>query len=138
MPLRFLCPACHQLLSIATRKAGSEVDCPKCRSTIIVPAMHSAGTDVSNPFDEAALEETLSVIESSRAAPAKPPATAAPSSNSAASGGLLHGEKSKPQREMPDGDSIVISRRVLYLQAGLLALVAVIAFICGYFIGAAR
>ena len=37
MPIRFRCPGCEGLLSIATRKAGAEIGCPKCGEGLIVP-----------------------------------------------------------------------------------------------------
>ncbi|HWG43890.1 MAG TPA: hypothetical protein VN688_14025, partial [Gemmataceae bacterium] len=37
MPINFACPRCMRRLSIATRKAGSEVGCPACKQKIIVP-----------------------------------------------------------------------------------------------------
>ena len=37
MPIRFRCVYCGQLLSIATRKAGMPVDCPKCSHPNSVP-----------------------------------------------------------------------------------------------------
>ena len=132
MPVRFLCPACHQLLSIASRKVGSEVDCPKSRSTIIVPDPHNdPATEPSNPFEHAGLEEALSAI-SIRETPA--PKTAPPS-NSLPATPLLHQPPSISPKTSGDDSFVVISRRVLYLQAALLALVAIVAFVCGYVIG---
>jgi phage FluMu protein Com len=37
MPIRFRCDYCGQLLSIASRKAGSTVHCPKCQHENVVP-----------------------------------------------------------------------------------------------------
>lgn len=37
MPIRFRCPGCEALLSIARRKSGTEIACPKCREALIVP-----------------------------------------------------------------------------------------------------
>ncbi len=37
MPIRFPCQACGRLLSIAQRKIGASIDCPKCGHTQIVP-----------------------------------------------------------------------------------------------------
>ena len=37
MPIRFRCQHCHQLMGIARRKAGSEVQCPTCRHSVVVP-----------------------------------------------------------------------------------------------------
>ncbi|CAN5621566.1 hypothetical protein BH11PLA2_BH11PLA2_52800 [soil metagenome] len=49
MPINFRCHACDRTLSIATRKAGTQVNCPKCGVKVLVPA--SAGVAVeSNPL----------------------------------------------------------------------------------------
>jgi predicted RNA-binding Zn-ribbon protein involved in translation (DUF1610 family) len=37
MPIRFPCTACGQLLGIATRKVGTEINCPTCGLAVIVP-----------------------------------------------------------------------------------------------------
>jgi hypothetical protein len=131
MPVRFLCPACHQLLSIATRKIGSEVDCPKCRSTILVPdPQQSKPRATANPFEHGGIDQALSAIASGTTGMPSPPAVSAKTSPTAAE--LL---QHPPNDTTRDDSLIVISRRTLYLQAVLLALVAVIAFVCGYVIG---
>lgn len=38
MPIRFRCPDCEAMLSIATRKAGTPIACPKCGEEVLVPA----------------------------------------------------------------------------------------------------
>jgi DNA-directed RNA polymerase subunit M/transcription elongation factor TFIIS len=38
MPIRFRCPNCETLLSIARRKAGTEIVCPKCTDEVLVPS----------------------------------------------------------------------------------------------------
>jgi phage FluMu protein Com len=57
MAIRFHCRRCNQLLAIATRKAGTEIHCPKCGETQLVPAQ---GTPLEAPpvaaSDAAALE----------------------------------------------------------------------------------
>ncbi len=132
MPVRFLCPACHQLLSIATRKIGSEVDCPKCRSTILVPdPQQPTRSEVANPFEQGGLEQALAAITSgAKSAPGPSPA---PPKNSPSAAELL--QRPAAQRPPSDDSLIVISRRTLYLQALLLAIVAIVAFVCGYVIG---
>lgn len=45
MPIRFRCQHCQQLMSIATRKAGCEVPCPRCQRTTVVPAPPAAPPD---------------------------------------------------------------------------------------------
>ncbi|MGL4420601.1 MAG: hypothetical protein ACRCZF_08045 [Gemmataceae bacterium] len=37
MPIRFRCRNCRTTLSIATRKAGTEIQCPQCQSMVTVP-----------------------------------------------------------------------------------------------------
>lgn len=37
MPIKFRCPSCRGRLSIARRKAGTEVVCPSCSSPVVVP-----------------------------------------------------------------------------------------------------
>ncbi len=46
MPIRFRCPTCTGLMSIASRKANSVVACPKCGEQVIVPATEPAGVAV--------------------------------------------------------------------------------------------
>jgi DNA-directed RNA polymerase subunit RPC12/RpoP len=135
MPVRFLCPACHQLLSISTRKIGSEVDCPKCRSTILVPdPQQSARREVADPFEQGGLEQALAAISSGPTSAPRP--SAAPPRNSPSAAELLQ-RPAAAQRRPSDDSLIVISRRTLYLQALLLAIVAVVAFLSGYAIGSA-
>lgn len=37
MPIQFRCPCCDRRLSVATRKAGTEANCPGCGSPLTVP-----------------------------------------------------------------------------------------------------
>ena len=133
MPVRFLCPVCHQLLSIATRKIGSEVDCPKCRSTILVPDPQQPARELANPFEQGGVEQALASISSG--ATSAPGPSARPPKNSPSAAELL--QRPAAQRPTSDDSLIVISRRTLYLQAVLLAIVAIVAFVCGYVIGSA-
>ena len=135
MPVRFLCPACHQLLSIASRKVGSEVDCPKCRSIIIVPdPRDEQAAEPSNPFEHAGLEQVLSAISEHETLAPK----TGPLKDSLPATSLLHQPPTKSPKTSGDDSFVVISRRVLYLQAALLALVAIVAFVCGYLIGSGK
>ncbi|MDZ7617381.1 MAG: hypothetical protein U1E05_10270 [Patescibacteria group bacterium] len=42
MPIRFHCKRCDQLLGIASRKIGNEIECPKCGLGQIVPSEEAA------------------------------------------------------------------------------------------------
>jgi hypothetical protein len=37
MPIRFRCKYCNQLMGIARRKVGTEVECPTCKGKLLVP-----------------------------------------------------------------------------------------------------
>ncbi len=61
MPIRFRCDYCGQLLSIAARKAGATIHCPKCQHDNTVPTemtisaskrTHSSRFFESSRFDE--------------------------------------------------------------------------------------
>ena len=45
MPIRFRCRRCNVLLSISSRKAGSEINCPKCSVAQTVPAADATASD---------------------------------------------------------------------------------------------
>lgn len=52
MPIQYRCPACDQLLSISTRKAGHEVPCPQCGGITIVPQPEPSADEVAPPAPE--------------------------------------------------------------------------------------
>jgi len=44
MDIIFNCPKCEQELEVDSAGAGSQIDCPSCRETIVIPQPGSAGT----------------------------------------------------------------------------------------------
>ena len=86
MPIRFRCPHCQGLSSIATRRAGSIVACPTCGQDVLVPEHDLfAASPVIPPLEESTASpqpaaEFADVAESSPAPPAEatPPVAAAP------------------------------------------------------------
>ncbi len=62
MPIRFQCDQCGQHLSIARRKAGSQIDCPTCKVSQHVPGEVSA-EDPGEQIEEGALEEESLEVE---------------------------------------------------------------------------
>jgi DNA-directed RNA polymerase subunit RPC12/RpoP len=83
MPVRFRCTECRALLSIASRKAGATVQCPRCRTAVTVPgSVESAtsaestdfGLDVESPTDKDWQREPPPV-------PNQPPAWATPATD---------------------------------------------------------
>jgi len=45
MPIRFRCPHCTRLLGIATRKAGTDINCPQCGRPLTVPVQDDRNLD---------------------------------------------------------------------------------------------
>jgi phage FluMu protein Com len=54
MPIRFRCRHCHQLMGIARRKAGTEVQCPTCRQNVVVPGEDEVPSVVAPQADPSA------------------------------------------------------------------------------------
>jgi biopolymer transport protein ExbD len=83
MPIQYRCPHCNQFLSIATRMAGRQVDCPTCGSSTLVPAQSTlppAFQPIRSP-----VEESLTPPEAeSSPVPADLPAERAPRDEAAA------------------------------------------------------
>ena len=84
MPIRFRCTYCHQLMGIARRKAGTEVECPTCKGKVLVPASSDEHVPVppaaanAPPFFEQPDFEFLNIPQKPEPALAAPPQPAAP------------------------------------------------------------
>ncbi|HWC89811.1 MAG TPA: hypothetical protein VG433_09150 [Pirellulales bacterium] len=130
-------------MSVASRKVGSQVHCPKCLEPIVVPAKsatqseagdrHSARppelkgalrpggdgpADVGSHWasERVEYEDVAAVIGS---APVSPPA----------------GEKAQPLTQTSGKHHVPVSRRVLYLQAVIILVVSLGALWAGYHLG---
>src|SRR4051812_27959976 len=57
MPIKFRCTYCNQLMGIAHRKAGTEVDCPTCKGKVLVPPTNPDAPAQSAPPAPAPLFE---------------------------------------------------------------------------------
>jgi hypothetical protein len=110
MPVRFRCHGCQRVLSALDRKIGAAVNCPGCGTLLTVPTGDNVPTPPTVPsHPESALEVVDAMRESDRA-------------GRQAHAGDGHGQ-------------ILLSRRVLYAQAALIAVAAAAAFVGGYFVG---
>ncbi len=83
MPVRFRCRYCNQLLGIAHRKVGMEVNCPTCHHAVVVPPHDSPDVDQPAPrkdplFEGSDLDALLkpAIVPSPEPAKAAPPAPA--------------------------------------------------------------
>jgi hypothetical protein len=148
MPVDFICPQCQQLLAVPRRKVGTTIDCPRCGEPALVePALVEAGQasvvargkagPMAGAFDEIVLM------------PSSPPLTVAPPPSALPRTALpktarppqswtdpVEPRESRPQRltgrvESYD-DMLLISRRIVYMQAVLFCVVAGVAFAAGW------
>jgi len=161
MPIRFHCKRCQQLLGIASRKAGSEIQCPKCGIAQVVPSQEAAAaalamtqfakTDVvtGNAADLVVYDDEPSVIETPRPRPQEPAAKQAVAVQKSSAKQAVAAEKpsaatvSAPAaaqlappagRSVPQG-MILFPRRSYYVQGFLFVILAAAAFGAGYLIG---
>ncbi|MCS7306802.1 MAG: hypothetical protein NZ602_17040 [Thermoguttaceae bacterium] len=155
MPIRFRCVACRQLLSIGRRKAGTEIQCPKCGRSQLVPSPEEAAaalaaeaaartqTSPSTPtgifiFDEDLEEESWTdsgSLVSSESGGGQMGAVGYASAPSPV--GLSPAPSPQASLTSPTKEQIWISRRSLYLQALLIFLVGAGGFGLGYWLGRA-
>ena len=140
MAIRFYCKRCGRLLAIASRKAGTRIDCPECGFGQTVPT-EEAGAAVAMaesaqarqtadaPPSAAEYDDESSVLETSghpgsrRVIPIPPPAP-----------GPAQAPAGRAARPMPAG-TILYRRRTLYIHGLLFLLLAFGAFAAGYFVG---
>lgn len=148
MPVRFPCPQCHHVLSVTRRKIGTEVDCPRCGSSNLVPDEETGAAGVANlmisrPASGPQLISELIVYDdvpsligenpNSRTAVAAAP-SAAPSVHEAAASSPGRSTSAMANSSL-NSDMLLISRRTLYFQGVLFVIVAAAAFSAGFFIG---
>ena len=128
MAVRFRCKRCHQMLGIASRKAGSRIECPKCGLPQVVPGEEAAAAamamDELAPSHQPVAETADVVVYDDQPATIETPRQVQPSEEIA--------EAAEPTVA---SQMILYPRKSLYLQAVLMLLLAVGAFACGYAIG---
>jgi phage FluMu protein Com len=150
VPIRFRCKRCHQLLGIASRKAGGQIACPKCGVLLVVPTQEAAdaamamdktggavpANDPSNYIvydDEPAAIETPRARQTAQSSQAGT-SQAAPAQGIAGTAGVQPSAAPVEGRPVPRG-MILFPRRSYYTQGLLFPLFAAVAFAAGYYIG---
>lgn len=141
MPVQFTCQQCQQRLSVSSRKAGSQVKCPKCQASVLVPLADTGSVSTIAP--------KAAKVES--AAPEPPPAVEfsdlivyddVPIFISDAPKVKTDAEPEPspvPTAEVRVDRSLVsISRRMIYAHAALLLLLTLLGFALGFAIGRTR
>ena len=156
MAIRFFCQRCNRLLGIASRKAGTDIDCPACGFSQTVPNEEAAAAAlamgksararqvVEDASDIVVYDDQPAALETPRPrprlvkpAPAEPaPAASPPGVNQATPEPVPQAAQPALQagRPVPQG-MILYRRQTLYVQAVLFVVVAAVGFGSGYFIG---
>ncbi|MHC4177333.1 MAG: hypothetical protein ACYSWU_07495 [Planctomycetota bacterium] len=143
MAIRFRCKRCNHWLGIASRKAGSEIQCPKCGWTQVVPNQEAASAAMAmdqfaQNHDTAEDSSDLMVYDDQPAPIEIPQArkqeAAADTPASATAGSAAAEGQQEYGKPLPRG-MILYPRRTLYVQGLLLLLLFVVGFGSGYWIG---
>ncbi len=161
MPIRFACPHCRQKLSVSTRKAGQTADCPRCAAQLTIPALPTSAAREPAERDDISGEPAASAPAATQLAagevPSFDPPTApssvppptvaadwnyAPDSEDSTYDGIEIVYDATDDREpgaplAPADDTIVVPRSIVYLQGGLLAVVAIVSLVIGMLAGGA-
>jgi DNA-directed RNA polymerase subunit RPC12/RpoP len=114
MPIRFRCAYCSQLMSIATRKAGTVIRCTKCAGEIIVPVLEGEAPNPGQAFESANFDAVLGT--NPPAPPEPPPPSTVP-----------------PQTE-PRAAGVFLSVPLLLASIGVVVLLLIAMFIAGFII----
>ena len=133
MPIGFRCTGCRSRLHVPKRWAGNTLPCPKCGTRVVVPAAAKeadrgiAAGDEPTAFEDKAVERSLASLKVPWVG--KPGGTFAEDSFELPSPeniheSLLEGERGK--------DLITLSRRALYAYLAMIPVIAVAAFLLGY------
>ncbi|NUQ61361.1 MAG: hypothetical protein HUU20_02665 [Pirellulales bacterium] len=134
MAIRFYCPQCRGFLSIASRKAGTEIQCPKCGFFQTVPSEEAAAAALAmgqlSQGPEMATEVPDLAIYDDDPVPLESPSR--PKRAAAAS---LSPRPASPRTHRASADLVVYPRQTLYAQAVLFPAIAIVAFAAGYLVG---
>jgi len=139
MAIRFYCKNCHRLLGIASRKAGTPIECPECGTSQVVPdETATALTAISEPAASGEAVEEASELRAFDDLPVtgepsgESPAQPIPPSTTSAPGPTT--PESQPGPPVPQ-EMILFKRQTLYVQAILFLVVGCFGLAAGYLIG---
>lgn len=128
MPLHFRCSACQRMLSIARRKAGTQIGCPKCGVSLIVPSKAGAPAKPATIFERADFERQLDAslsTNSEKASPVMTPPVA----------GVVSDSNGEDEIDVWEVDGVVIPRHWLMLLAVVLPVLLAAFFALGFMLG---
>ncbi|MEK6249221.1 MAG: hypothetical protein N2C12_13650 [Planctomycetales bacterium] len=127
MPIRFACENCQELLTVSDQTAGQQMRCPKCTARLSVPNVSVPSVPVPNNDPQS--------VGQNRAT--EKPATPGSASPLVVYDTEFRYEDESVRTKPVDYDPrlVAISRKVIYLQAGLLVALTMGAALVGYMAG---
>ncbi len=143
MPIKFACDNCGARLSVSSRKAGSQAQCPKCRHSLQVPPLPQAETRVATPHRSPDETSTTGPPpgETSTMPPSPPDLSLSEFQVYDSEIELVYAPSDDEVvmqtdfRAAADPDKIPVARSVLYAQGILLGLTALAGLLAGILIG---
>ena len=138
MPIRFACPHCRQKLSVSSRKAGQTGDCPRCKEKLTIPELPVAAAKAAVAAASDGPETPGAKKSGTDGVPGDAGA-APPRFDDAHDFELVFdtSDESAASAAPAAPDLIAVPRLVLYLQGGLLAVVALVSLVIGLVAGGA-
>jgi phage FluMu protein Com len=132
MPIRFRCPSCNQMLGIASRKAGGQIECPTCGMTQRVPTKEEAATLTAG---DAAQPEAADSSADAMGAPAIVEVLPTPGVASRAPAARHAFDVASAVGKPVPSDMILFRRNTFYVHGLLFLLLAFAGFGLGYLVG---
>lgn len=141
MPIKFVCDSCGARLSVSSRKAGSQAQCPKCRHNLQVPPSPRAEAGAATPHRSPDETSTTSPSPGETSTPALPDPSLSEFQVYDSEIELVYAPSDEEVvmqsgfRAAVDPDKIAVARSVLYAQGILLGLTALAGLLAGILIG---
>lgn len=138
MPIGFRCTGCRSRLHVPKRWAGNTLPCPKCGTRVVVPAAAKGGDhevsaeDEPTAFEDKAVERSLATLEvpwGVKPGARKPGGVFADDSFELPAAEDMHASQ---QNREPGRGRITLSRPALYAYLVIVPVIAVAAFLLGY------
>jgi len=131
MPITFSCPYCSHTIKAPSKLANQERACPKCQETLTIPSKQTAKRTPAPPKAPSTPPpetsgNSKSNVDETRIVDFEALSTAGPDTN--------HSPRKAVSIRI-DPNSCSIPRSVLFLQGGLLAVLALLTFSLGLFVG---
>ncbi|MEZ6141612.1 MAG: hypothetical protein R3B84_13655 [Zavarzinella sp.] len=133
MPIKFRCVYCDKLLGIATRKAGTTVDCPQCSNALIVPTPLPDSVDKDDETVKKLFEDDIDELLQEDPSEETPSLQAGGPKTTKPAVAPQPAPITAPLPVKESGEDLTISKSLAIVMMVLFALLLLGAFISGFF-----